>query len=190
MATISFKPVSVNVVWDGVSEAKLSLDLSCFDTAATYVAKAHRVMPTGGTYVPENTSTLFGATLKWAQGDRYFLITENSAHVPALYKSEIFDVTVPSTVSGGTATLMFSGMTIGAATSTSAMEIFLRAASTATGADANFRHAAFSWWLEGTKAGTKKVFVAGRLDVKPQNAYEANLASTKFVSGVTAYGCF
>jgi hypothetical protein len=159
--SISFRPATLHVNWDGVSEAQASFELACYDSAATYSVAAYPVHETSAryTYAPGNTTSTWSPfVVAYERGDRLVSWSDNGYDQPVPYIHP--NITLPSTVSSGIATIKFSAIT------------------------ANyFTHA---WTLTGTKGTVTRVLVAGGVFVKTPGPYSPGA----FVGGVTASGCF
>lgn len=100
--TLSFRPATFNVEWDGVSEAKATFGLECWDTAATYSAVAYPVWESDGVEVcNSNTATEH----QYTRGQRHFSLNNSCQKVDAP------NVTLPVTASNAVATIRFSAIT-------------------------------------------------------------------------------
>jgi hypothetical protein len=102
-ALVSFRPGTLHVRWDGVSDARASIALSCFDTAASYAASAYPVFNVGGSTVAGSTAS--PTIYTWARGDRIFTVNNDGT------RTFLPDVTLPSTVASSTATIRFASIT-------------------------------------------------------------------------------
>lgn len=154
--TISFRPATLHINWDGVSEAKASFELSCFDGAASYSAVAYPAFTASGSVSAGPTSS--PVIYKWNRGDRIFTVTYDGTSPP--FRTFLPNVSIPTTVTSGTATLRFSAITA-----------------------TTFVHA---WQLSGTKGTVTRVLVAGGVFPNMPSPY----SSGSFVGGITASGCF
>lgn len=94
--TLSFRPARFNVDWDGVSQAKATFALACWDTAASYSAVAYRVWESDG------TESCGGSEFSVKKGSRYY--TRNQL----CQKINASDVSLSLTVSSGSASVTFS----------------------------------------------------------------------------------
>lgn len=101
--TLSFRPATFNVDWDGVSDAKATFELACWDTAATYSAVAYPVFRSSG----ELECTYAGQTSQYpyALGQRVFALNGLCQPVP------LPEVTLPLTAANALATIRFSAIT-------------------------------------------------------------------------------
>lgn len=99
--TLSFRPATFNVDWDGVSEAKATFELACWDAAATYSAVAYPVWSSAGVAVCDsNTATEY----QYTRGQRLFYLDD-------CQKIDFGNVTLPVTAANATATIRFSAIT-------------------------------------------------------------------------------
>lgn len=101
--TLSFRPATFNVDWDGVSDAKATFELACWDTAASYSAVAYPVYSSSG----EEQCTVGGTTSQYpyVRGQRVF------AFGAACLQVELPAVTLPVTAANALATIRFSVIT-------------------------------------------------------------------------------
>lgn len=164
MPTLSFVPQRFNVVWDGVSCAEASFNLS---VAGPYAATAYQVFDRSGEYANDET----GESLEsYRQGDRFFTL----AHAGGSYTVETRptqSLTVSTT--GQVATVVFSSLEPGDG-------LYL-------GDGRVDPNTYYSWML---RVVSGPVLVAGRIDVKPHNAFVYTTpGSIKFASGYTAANC-
>lgn len=96
--TLSFRPARFNVDWDGVSQAKATFALTCWDPAASYSAVAYRVFSADGSYL-----ACGGGQISYERGRRYF-----SYSFATCTSTTASDESLPLTVSNGTAVVTFS----------------------------------------------------------------------------------
>lgn len=100
--TLSFRPATFNVEWDGVSDAKATFDLECWDAGASYSAVAYPVWSDSGVEVcSNNTASKYTHT----RGQRLFYING------ACQQIDFPSVTLPVTAANSLATIRFSAIT-------------------------------------------------------------------------------
>lgn len=96
-SALSFRPATINMTWDGVSEAHAIIDIACPKTASTYAAYAYEVFATSDT-ISCGTSTPVFARVK---GQRVQTCQSgNLVSVP--------DVSLPITAAGSTVKIKIS----------------------------------------------------------------------------------
>ena len=100
--TLSFRPARFNVDWDGVSQAKATFALTCWDPAASYSAVAYRVWSEDGSLGCQNGGA--GGQGNYKRGDRHWSWVGQCQQVFAS------DVSLPMSAANGTATVTFSGL--------------------------------------------------------------------------------
>ena len=151
--SLSFRPARYDVEWDGVSEAKASFELACQGTGVSYAAKAYRVFDEDGDIACENYNAH-----EYVRGDRHWALS-----CPTNTKIFAGDITLPTTVSGGAVSIVFSAIT----------------ATTHV----------YAWQLTATKGTATRIVVGGKLEAVSMNPYAAGAGRISLVSGVTASGC-
>ena len=100
--TLSFRPARFNVEWDGVSQAKATFALTCWDPAASYSAIAYRVWPEDGAIGCQAGGA--GGTGEYKRGDRHWSWVGQCQQVFAS------DVSLSMSAANGTASVTFSGL--------------------------------------------------------------------------------
>jgi hypothetical protein len=162
--SISFRPATLHINWDGVSDAKVAVALDCYDSAASYSVTAYPVHESSGsaTYEsplqPEDVDYWEPVVQRWQKGDRLVSFTFDGVQPPEYYIHP--DISLPSTVASGTATIQFSSITA-----------------------VYFTHA---WRLTGTKGTVTRVILAGGVFVDMPGPFSPG----SVVGGTTASGCF
>ena len=94
-SALSFRPATINMTWDGVSEAHATIDIACPKTASTYAAYAYQVFAASDT-ISCGTSTFYRV-----KGQRVQLC-QSGTLVSAT------DVSLPITAAGGTVKIKIS----------------------------------------------------------------------------------
>lgn len=101
--TLSFRPARFNVDWDGVSQAKATFELTCWDTAATYSAIAYQVWPENGSLGCSSGGISVGP-YEYERGERLWSFNGSCERV---YAS---DVSLSMSSANGTAQVTFSSL--------------------------------------------------------------------------------
>ena len=96
--TLSFRPARFNVEWDGVSQAKATFALTCWDPAASYSAVAYRVWPEDGAL------GCSGFPVEYERGTRHWTLNGSCQKVFAS------DVSLSMSAASGTAQVTFSSL--------------------------------------------------------------------------------
>lgn len=165
MTIIRFQPQRYNVKLDGVSDAKLELQLACYDTAAAYAASAYRVFTRDGEAPQVSANWTNEPIFTWFRGQRYY--TFSSAYDTTGTRTYASDLSLPVSASTASVSISFTGLQEGTGVS----------------------DVAYLWNLTATKSGTVRQLVAGRIDMDPARPYDAS-GSVNIVSAATAHKCF
>lgn len=153
-----FRPAVWNVEWDGESESKVSFELACVNTNASFSAVAFPVFTSQETIkCPVDVTFIRGAY----PGDRLFSV--NSLYSNEDTCEQVFspDVSLPLTMSSNVATIIFSGIT-----NTSRIH---------------------SWTLKSTDGTSTRMLITGRWKVVKVNPWVNRPGDITFVSNVTAH---
>jgi len=102
-SSLSFRPATYNIAWDGVSKAQATFELACFSTAATYSAFAYPVFASKSTVAcGTGTNAVVYTQFK---GERVFTL---GTACQILSKG---NVQLPITAANSTAAILFSAVT-------------------------------------------------------------------------------
>lgn len=101
--TLSFRPARFNVEWDGVSQAKATFELTCWDTAASYSAVAYRVWPEDGSLGCSSGGVTVNA-IEYERGARHWTFNGSCQRVFAS------DESLSMSAANGTAQVTFSSL--------------------------------------------------------------------------------
>lgn len=101
--TLSFRPAQFNVDWDGVSQAKATFALACWDTAATYSAIAYSVFTEDGALAC-SAGGIQVSPVEYERGARYWTFNGSCQQVFAP------DVSLSMSAANGTAQVTFSSL--------------------------------------------------------------------------------
>jgi len=101
--TLSFRPARFNVEWDGVSQAKATFALTCWDPAASYSAVAYQVFAADGA-IECSAGGITVSPIEYKRGARHWTFNNSCGRVFAS------DVSLPMSAASGTATVTFSSL--------------------------------------------------------------------------------
>lgn len=98
-SALSFRPETLNVEWDGVSDAKAIVGLACWDSAASYSAVAYPVYSSSGVAICNAVEHAY------TRGQRVFSFGSGCQ------KIDFPNVALPVTAANATAAILFSAIT-------------------------------------------------------------------------------
>ena len=101
--TLSFRPARFNVDWDGVSHAKATFALTCWDPAASYSAIAYRVWEKDGV-ISCSSGGIEYSPVEYERGTRHWDFNSSCQKVLAS------DVSLSMSAANGTAQVTFSSL--------------------------------------------------------------------------------
>lgn len=101
--TLSFRPARFNVDWDGVSQAKATFALTCWDPAASYSAIAYQVWDRDGE-LGCSSGGIQVSPIEYERGERYWTFNGSCQRVFAS------DTSLSMSAANGTAQVTFSSL--------------------------------------------------------------------------------